>query len=92
MTAAILLLPALVLTMTDGAGAPHAAIAGEETPRVGDILAGSGFHLVTNPGLYGLGPARIGNRYAVVSGMLVRIDEKTLKILSILRGIDAILD
>lgn len=61
-------------------------------PHVGDVLKKGDFHLITNPGLYGLGPEPPGNRYALVAGLLVRIDAKTRKILSILREQRDILD
>lgn len=68
------------------------AMAEGAAPRVGDVLHEAGFHEITNPGLYGLGPAPSGNLYAIVAGLLARIDSKSHKILSILREQAEILD
>lgn len=59
---------------------------------VGDVIDWNGVHAVTRPGLYGLGDAPRGQRYAIVNGRLVRVDRETGRILSILRLVDAILD
>ncbi|MFC0200211.1 hypothetical protein [Paracoccus rhizosphaerae] len=37
------------------------------------------------PGTYGLGLSPVGHRYAIVGGYLVRIDDRSGKILSVLR-------
>lgn len=60
--------------------------------QVGKIYDGSVIHIVTKPGLYGLGPLVPGSRYAVIGNQLVRIDPQTNKVLSIIRLVDAILD
>lgn len=60
--------------------------------QVGQYLDYDRAHLITRPGLYGLNDAPYGNRYAIIDGRLVRVDDSTGKILSILRIIDAILD
>lgn len=49
-------------------------------------------HVISHPGRYGLSTPPRGNRYAIVDGKLVRVDEGSGQILSILRVIDAILD
>lgn len=59
---------------------------------VGQIVDPAHAHMITHPGRYGLSNAPGNNRYAVVAGKLVRIDEESGKILSILRSIDRILD
>lgn len=61
-------------------------------PVVGEFLTDGDYHLVTHPGRYGMGPERQGNRYAIVTGRLVRIDAATHKILSVLRDHVEILD
>lgn len=61
-------------------------------PHVGDLLRPGAFHLISNPGRYGLGPEPAGSRYALIAGLLVRIDMKSLKILSIIRQQREILD
>lgn len=60
--------------------------------RTGDIIDLRHVHIVTRPGLYGLNDPRRNERYAVVDGRLVRVDESTGKVLNIIRLIDAILD
>ena len=59
---------------------------------VGDIVDRNDVHIITDPGLYGLGATPHGSRYAVVGNRLVRLDSRTGKILSIIRLVDAILD
>lgn len=59
---------------------------------VGDIFDLKDIHIVTRPGLYGLGEPPAGNRYAIVDGRLVRVDSGTGRLLSIIRLVDAILD
>ena len=59
---------------------------------VGSVVRWNDVHIVTRPGLYGLGDPPSGQRYAVVDGRLVRVDRDTGRILSILRLVDAILD
>lgn len=59
---------------------------------VGDKLPAGQVHIITNPGLYGLGPAPAGSAYAVANGMLIRIDPKSGQVLSILRAQAEILD
>lgn len=53
--------------------------------QVGDILPEADVHIVTSPGVYGLGPEPPGSRYAVAHGMLIRVDAETTKVLSVLR-------
>lgn len=60
--------------------------------RVGDVLKLGGIHVVTRPGLYGLGVPPSGDQYAVVGNHLLRVDGETGKVLSILRTVTAILD
>ena len=48
-------------------------------------------HIITRPGLYGLGEPNDG-RYAIVDGRLLRVDSQTGQILSFIRLVDAILD
>ena len=59
---------------------------------VGDRIDWDRAHVVTRPGLYGLAVPPPGQRYAVVDGRLVRIDEDSARILSIVRLVDALLD
>lgn len=59
---------------------------------VGDRIDWSRVHIVRRPGLYGLADAPSGQSYAIVDGRLVRVDDGTARILSIIRGVDALLD
>lgn len=59
---------------------------------VGDTLPADQIHIVTKPGLYGLGPEPPESKYAVAHGKLIRIDPKTGQVLSILRNQAKILD
>ncbi|RMC37883.1 hypothetical protein [Paracoccus alkanivorans] len=71
-----------------------AGAAGSESAGfgVGDTLPPDQVHIITNPGLYGLGPEPAGSKYAVAGGKLIRINPKTGKVLSILRSQSEILD
>lgn len=59
---------------------------------VGDILPPGQVHIIKELGLYGLGRNVGGSQYAVAKGLLIRIDPKTMKVLSILRPQAEILD
>ncbi|MFD1795426.1 hypothetical protein FQV27_05390 [Paracoccus aurantiacus] len=59
---------------------------------VGEAVEADEIHLISHPGRYGLGPDLSGSRYAIVSGMLVRINPKTLKVQSVIRRVEKILD
>lgn len=71
-----------------------AAAADAETVNfdVGDTLPPDQVHIVTKPGLYGLGPEPANSKYAVAHGKLIRIDPETGQVLSILRSQTEILD
>lgn len=59
---------------------------------VGDSIDWDDVHVITRPGLYGLGVPPSGQRYAIVDGRLVRVDRETGRILSVVRMMNAILD
>lgn len=87
----------LVTGMTGGlptgaALAQSAEQAAEAAFGVGDTLSADQVHIITSPGLYGLGPAPDGSKYAVAGGKLIRIDPATLKVQSILRNQSEVLD
>lgn len=71
---------------------PIMAQAEGERPAVGDVLKPGQYHLILNPGRYGLGPEPPDSRYAIAAGLLLRIDARSGKILSILREQREILD
>lgn len=60
--------------------------------QVGEVLRLGNIHIITRPGRYGLGDPPPGDRYAIVNGRLIRVDENSGKVRSILRVVDAILD
>ncbi|TRW97245.1 RcnB family protein [Paracoccus sp. M683] len=59
---------------------------------IGDVLDLDDIHVITQPGLYGLGDPPRGNRYAIIDGQLVRVDSDTGRLLSFIRLVNAILD
>lgn len=60
--------------------------------RVGSRIDESRLHVVSRPGLYGIGIAPRGSKYGIVDHRLVRFDPRTLQILSVIRIVDAIRD
>ncbi|HRO13718.1 MAG TPA: hypothetical protein PLL33_01490 [Paracoccus sp. (in: a-proteobacteria)] len=60
--------------------------------EVGDRIDWDRAHVVRRPGLYGLAEAPSGQRYAIIDGRLVRVDNDTARILAIIRGVTALLD
>ncbi|MDO5529039.1 MAG: hypothetical protein Q4F71_06510 [Paracoccus sp. (in: a-proteobacteria)] len=60
--------------------------------RVGDRLTPAEVHIITHPGRYGLGTELRGSVYGVAYGRLIRLDEKTLRVQSIMRVVSGVLD
>lgn len=60
--------------------------------RIGAQIEAQRVHVVTRPGLYGIGAAPAGSSYGVVDGKLVRFDPETMRIQSVVRMVDRILD
>lgn len=86
---------ACVVVMITATGFAQDSVTAQPSPAVlsiGQILTAEEFHMVSRPGRYGLGPALPGSIYAVVQGRLVRIDQQTYQIKSIIRSVDEILD
>lgn len=76
------------VSCTDSAGVlriPHRL-------RVGSHIDPSHLHIITRPGLYGIGNAPRGSNYGIVDGRLVRFDPQNMQILSVVRMVEAILD
>ena len=69
-----------------------ATVESQQGVAVGDVLKPGEVHIIREPGLYGLGRKVGGSDYAVARGQLIRIDPKTMKVLSILRPQSKILD
>ena len=72
--------------------ADNALAADSGTFGVGDALPASDVHIITKPGLYGLGPEPADSKYAVAAGKLIRINPESGKVLSILRSQTQVLD
>lgn len=60
--------------------------------KVGDVLKRDQVHIITEPGRYGLGRTVGDSQYAVANGFLIRIDPASMKVLSILRVQNGVLD
>ncbi len=60
--------------------------------EAGDMPDAKDVHLITQPGRYGLGSEQSENRYAIIGDTLVRVDAKSLKVLSVMRKPVEILD
>lgn len=71
---------------------PYVLRIGDRRYRIGDRLEGRDYHYVTRPALYGLDPLFDGSRYVIAGNNLLRVDDDTFAILSLIRAVDAILD
>lgn len=54
---------------------------------VGDVVAPRDVHAVPQPEKFGLGPAPKDSRYAIIEDHLVRLDEKSGRVLTIIRPV-----
>lgn len=61
-------------------------------PQVGQHIDASQLHPVRRPGLYGVSGSPVGSRYGVIDGRLIRYDPDTMRVQSIIRPVDEILD
>lgn len=89
---AMALLMAVGIFAASGSGETAAQSATSAPVAAGDVLSPDVIHIIERPGLYGLGPELHGSRYAVANGYLIRIDPNTLKVLSVLRVQNRVLD
>lgn len=85
-------LSALLCALLVPAQAQHLSVRAEVAPTVGRVAGMESLHIITRPGLYGLGVPPSGTAYAVLRGYLVRIDRDTRQVLSVVRPVTAILD
>lgn len=60
--------------------------------QVGESYDPAKVHLVTEPGRYGLGTPPQGSQYAVIDSYLVRVEPGSMKVLSVIRLVNEILD
>ncbi|MFT4012936.1 MAG: hypothetical protein QM682_05925 [Paracoccus sp. (in: a-proteobacteria)] len=60
--------------------------------RVGQTLDPRALHRISRPGLYGLSQSPRGSAYGISQGRLIRYDPASLKVISIIRQVDQILD
>ena len=58
----------------------------------GDRVTDYPYHLIRYPGRYGLDPLRPGERYYVVDGQILRVDQDTYEVLAVIRAVAALLD
>lgn len=59
---------------------------------VGDNIRDRDRHLIRYPDRYGLHPLRDGERYYVVDGNILRVDEQTFEVLDFIRATAELLD
>ncbi len=58
----------------------------------GDYVGDRDYHRIRYPDRYGLPPLRAGERYLIVDGTILVVDEDTYAIVTVLRAVSAILD
>lgn len=80
------------VSLVDNAFRSDEAAQARPQVMVGETAMPGRLHVISHPGRYGLGPELPGSIYAVVDGMLVRIDPDTREIQSVIRRVDRILD
>lgn len=69
-----------------------APAAAPNLPRVGKKIDPAELHPVRRPGLYGVSDSPDGSRYGIVNDRLIRYDPASLRIQSIIRQVDEIVD
>lgn len=67
-------------------------LSGMSKLRVGDQIDPENVHTVTRPGLYGIGKVPVGSAYGVVRGNLVRYNPETMRLQSVIRSVEVVLD
>ncbi len=60
--------------------------------RRGDRIDHYDYHLIRYPDRYGLDPLRPGERYYVIDGQILRVDQETYEVLDVIRAVSALLD
>lgn len=61
-------------------------------PRIGDRVSDYDYHLIRYPDRYDLPPLRRGERYYVIDGQILRVNQETREILDFIRATAALLD
>mgnify|MGYP001606084420 CR=1 FL=1 len=61
-------------------------------PRVGETIDPGQLHPVRRPGLYGVSEAPDSSRYGIADGRLIRYDPTSLRVQSVIRQVDEIVD
>lgn len=61
-------------------------------PRVGEAIDPDQLHRVQRPGLYGVSDSPDGSRYGILDGRLIRYDPGKLRVQSVIREVDEIVD
>lgn len=60
--------------------------------RVGETIDPAQLHPVRRPGLYGVSVSPDSSRYGIVEGRLIRYDPTSLRVQSVIRQVDEIVD
>ena len=60
---------------------------GRASVSVGDVVTPRDVHAVPQPAKFGLGPAPKDSRYAIIDDHVVRLDERSGKVLTIIRPV-----
>ncbi|MDI3335950.1 excinuclease ABC subunit A [Defluviimonas aestuarii] len=61
-------------------------------PRIGNRVSDYDYHLIRYPDRYNLPPLRRGERYYVIDGQILRVNQETREILDFIRATAALLD
>lgn len=64
----------------------------DEGPLIGQRLEPESLHRIKRPGLYGISQSPDGSAYGVAEGRLIRFDPAELRVQSVIREVDRILD
>lgn len=67
-------------------------VQGERTIRSGDLLTDFTYHRIRYPERYDLDALPVGERYYVVDGQILRVNEETYEVLAVIRAVSALLD
>jgi hypothetical protein len=71
---------------------PGQAMKYQRGPRIGDRISDYHYHLIRYPDRYDLQPLRSGERYYVIDGQILRVDQDTYEILDFIRATATLLD
>lgn len=84
--------PTVPPNLAGAASAQAATMDAATAPRIGETVDPRALHPVRRPGLYGLSSSPEGSSYGVIGGKLIRYDPRNMRVQSIVRQVDEILD